>query len=517
MKKLLLKFMSVFTAMFIVISVAVVPVSADNDIAGSIYYTSEAISLVENLENIVDNYSFTDEQRSIIDSKPYFIKVILFLSNNKVGLFNYYCDSIPEYDDSSHFFTFPKNTYRLTLTYNLTDCTFFKNYFGTANTSVVGGIEFFDNEKPFFVSKLTSFCDFSYSYINATYPTLYFDNFSEPEKDVDIKVNIDNSSATLPTSIDITENPNFYIDVKNNTDKAIQFVSWISETPASSGAYDSYSKLNWTYSQQQWAYVYHGTWADGVRTALDIYGNIIDTADLVWFCWWKDSLVGAVDDKLPKSYYSQDNVLSPYHFVSPGGNFNQKFSFNTATLSKDKEYYFNVVYRPIVSYEIIDGAIVLLNSVFHDNFSDLNYYNLGYCTTFTLSDNVSGGGSSPDYPSGYGTTITDTKNPVASVDKDGNVSLSGGNNNLDNSINFNPVINNSNDGVTINNNLGGGGYNGNYGDFDGDISTLEELFERCTNFFGFLKLSLTSLLPVEIAVLIGSGFLVVVFLRIIGR
>ncbi len=533
MKKLLLKFMSVFTAVLVVLSVVAVSVSAENilECAGAENYTSDAIETVINISE--SGYGFTDEELEVINSKKYFMRVVIPNSySNTVSSFSIHCiysDEVPTYKDN--YFYFPENTYRLALTYNVSKCTYSKNYFGTSGTSTVGKILFFDEENPFFVSSLNSFMNYT---INSTadyyYPVLYYDNFNpESEETVDIKVNVDGVSNTLPTSIDISENPNFYIDITNNTENAIQFVAWISDTPASSGAYNSYSSLNWTYSTQQWAYVYHGTWADNVHNALDIYGNIIDTVDLIGICWWKDILVNGIDNCLPTSYYSQDNISSPYHYIEGfGGTFKEKFSFNTATISKDKEYYFNIVYRSIVQVKVDDDGYgtywLPVGTVFHDNFEDLNYYELGYCTAFSLTTDTipeSSTDTNISFPSDFSTTIKNTRTPSATIRNDGNITLSGGDNDLNNSINFNPSISNSNynGGVTINNNVGGsnGGYTGDYGDFDGDVSKLEELLNNCKNFFNFLKTAVNSLIPEEMTIFIFSCFTVIVFLRILGR
>lgn len=364
---------------------------------------------------------------------------------------------------------------------------------------------------------------------NLTYNVYFSWDTEFNKKDVDIKVNVDDSSDTLPTSIDITENSDFYIDITNNLENAIQFAAWISDTPASSGAYNSYSRLNWTYSKQQWAYVYHGTWGDSARNVLDIYGQVVDTVDLIGLAWWKDVLINGIDNVLPNAYYSQDNISSPFHYCEGfGGTFKQKFSFNTATLSKNKEYYFNIVYRPIVQIKVNDDGYgtywLPTDVIFHDNFTDLDYYDLGYCTAFSLgTDTAPDSSVSVDYPSDFNTTVINTKSPSATMGNDGTITVSGGSNNndLNNSINFSPKIDNSNynGGVTINNNLGSGGSAGSYGDFDGDVSQLNKLLTTCTNFFGFLKSGLTAFMPSDsmFIVLFSSGFLIIIFLRILGR
>ena len=87
MKRLLKKFISIFSAMIIVFSVVVIPVSAayDNNIlecAGAENYTSEAIETVMNFTE--SGYGFTDEQLEIINSKKYFMKVVIPISSDVV-------------------------------------------------------------------------------------------------------------------------------------------------------------------------------------------------------------------------------------------------------------------------------------------------------------------------------------------------------------------------------------------------------------------------------------------------
>ncbi len=547
MKRLLKKFISVFAVLVIVFSVVAVPVSAEFvDIAGNTWnYNLEDIQTYKS-----DTYTAVcDWFNNLSNTNVKYDATITDLSDVYMVVCNYYSESEQRNYLAYYFLTsdaelvYENDSFYLVRAYD-----YYKVlvYYKDGQFNFRAASSFLDSKYSFFyIYKSNDFCyivDFQSKDITdtvKTYSDSYYSsrttdykvytNVFESERNIDIKVNVDNVSDTLPVSVDLSENPDFYIDITNNTENAIQFVAWISDTPASSGAYSSYSRLNWTYSMQQWVYLYHGTWSgvDTARTVLDIYGDVVDTADLFGLAWWKDYLVGAVDDALPKAYYSRENLSSPYHVVTPGSKFNQKFSFNTATLSKDKEYYFNIVYRQVVSYEVIDGAIVLLNSAFHDNFEDLNYYDLGYCTAFSLTaDTTSDGSTSTDtnvkFPSGFDGVIDNTKNPSASIDADGNISLSGGNNDLNNSINFSPKIDNSNynGGVTINNNLGGSGSGaGSYGDFDGDVSQLNKLLHTCTSFFGFLKAGLTAFIPSEsiFTVLFSSAMLVIVFLRIWGR
>lgn len=548
MKRLLKKFISVFAALVIVFFVVAVPVSASTDKV----FTAKSEHF-NGLADDVESEYFWSILRDLTISgttvnsdkleRQYYIEVSYygFSSSHNCPFFGCLYISFEEkpeiYYDSSEDMYYIYLNYVPTglsadnvsyMSYNLARCDFiFKS--GSWNRASYGGsLEGSSSNYKFSFNEDCSIVNVqSLTIDNLNYNVYFSWDTDFNKKDIDIKVNVDSVSDTLPVSVDLSENPDFYIDITNNTKNAIQFVAWISDTPASSGAYNSYSRLNWTYSMQQWVYLYHGTWSgvDTARTVLDIYGDVVDTADLFGLAWWKDYLVGAVDDALPKAYYSRENISSPYHVVTPGSKFNQKFSFNTATLSKDKEYYFNIVYRQVVSYEIIDGAIVLLNSAFHDNFEDLNYYDLGYCTAFSLTaDTTSDGSTSTDtnikFPSGFDGVIDNTKNPSASIDADGNISLSGGNNDLNNSINFSPKIDNSNynGGVTINNNLGGSGA-GSYGDFDGDVSQLNKLLHTCTSFFGFLKAGLTAFIPSEsiFTVLFSSAMLVIVFLRIWGR
>lgn len=547
MKRLLKKFISVFAALVIVFSVVVVPVSASTDKV----FTAKSEHFNSLADDVESEYFWSILRDLTISGttvnsdkleRQYYIEVSYygFSSPHNCPFFGCLYISFEEkpeiYYDSSEDMYYIYLNYVPTglsadnvsyMSYNLARCDFiFKS--GSWNRASYGGsLEGSSSNYKFSFNEDCSIVNVQSLIIDNLNYNVYFSWDTDfNKKDIDIKVNVDNVSDTLPVSVDLSENPDFYIDITNNTKNAIQFVAWISDTPASSGAYNSYSRLNWTYSMQQWVYLYHGTWSgvDTARTVLDIYGDVVDTADLFGLAWWKDYLVGAVDDALPKAYYSRENISSPYHVVTSGSKFNQKFSFNTATLSKDKEYYFNIVYRQVVSYEIIDGAIVLLNSAFHDSFEDLNYYDLGYCTAFSLTaDTTSDGSTSTDtnvkFPSGFD-GVDNTKNPSASIDADGNISLSGGNNDLNNSINFSPKIDNSNynGGVTINNNLGGSGA-GSYGNFDGDVSQLNKLLHTCTSFFGFLKAGLTAFIPSEsiFTVLFSSAMLVIIFLRIWGR
>ena len=550
MKRLLKNFVSVFAVLVIVFSVVAVPVSA------------ELIGISGKTFNYdIDDIKKYDEQRynEIVefvadDNNKFNYDSVSDLKDLKYIAYSYVDNTYSDYSGRTWvFYSFLSNDaaiyaetndfYVISASRSYNYLCYYKSgvfYFSSSGlvTNSKLGLFYLYKSTDYYLSSSWNYEDVNekdvLSYPDSRYENrdtkIVYDNIYTnviEKKSVDIKVNVDNVSDTLPVSVDLSENPDFYIDITNNTKNSIQFVAWISDTPASSGAYNSYSRLNWTYSMQQWVYLYHGTWSgvDTARTVLDIYGDVVDTADLFGLAWWKDYLVGAVDDALPKAYYSRENISSPYHVVTPGSKFNQKFSFNTATLSKDKEYYFNIVYRQVVSYEIIDGAIVLLNSAFHDSFEDLNYYDLGYCTAFSLTaDTTSDGSTSTDtnvkFPSGFDGVIDNTKNPSASIDADGNISLSGGNNDLNNSINFSPKIDNSNynGGVTINNNLGGSGA-GSYGNFDGDVSQLNKLLHTCTSFFGFLKAGLTAFIPSEsiFTVLFSSAMLVIIFLRIWGR
>lgn len=546
MKRLLKNFVSVFVVLVIVFSVVAVPVSAEFvDIAGNTWnynlediqtYKPDTYTAVCNWFNGLSNADIKYDTTITDLSDVYMIVCNYYSESEQRDYLAYYfltSDAELVYENDSFYLVRAYDYYKVLVYYK--DGQF---NFRAASSVLDSDYSFFyiykSNDYCYnasFKSKevtdtVKTYSDSHYSSRTTDYKV--YTNVFENEKDIDIKVNVDSVSNTLPVSVDLSENPDFYIDITNNTENAIQFVAWISDTPASSGAYNSYSRLNWTYSKQQWAYVYHGTWGDSARNVLDIYGQVVDTVDLIGLAWWKDVLIDGIDNVLPNSYYSQDNLSSPFHYVEGfGGTFKQKFSFNTATLSKNKEYYFNIVYRPIVQIKVDDkgyGTYWLpTDVVFHDNFTDLDYYELGYCTAFSLgADTVPDGSVSVDYPSDFNTTVINTKSPSATMGNDGTITVSGGSNDLNNSINFSPKIDNSNynGGVTINNNLGGSGSGaGSYGDFDGDVSQLNKLLHTCTSFFGFLKAGLTAFIPSEsiFIVLFSSGMLIVIFLRIWGR
>lgn len=551
MKRLLKNFVSVFAVLVIVFSVVAVPVSA------------ELIGISGKTFNYdIDDIKKYDEQRynEIVefvadDNNKFNYDSVSDLKDLKYIAYSYVDNTYSDYSGRTWvFYSFLSNDaaiyaetndfYVISASRSYNYLCYYKSgvfYFSSSGlvTNSKLGLFYLYKSTDYYLSSSWNYEDVNekdvLSYPDSRYENrdtkIVYDNIYTnviEKKSVDIKVNVDSVSNTLPVSVDLSENPDFYIDITNNTENAIQFVAWISDTPASSGAYNSYSRLNWTYSKQQWAYVYHGTWGDSARNVLDIYGQVVDTVDLIGLAWWKDVLIDGIDNVLPNSYYSQDNLSSPFHYVEGfGGTFKQKFSFNTATLSKNKEYYFNIVYRPIVQIKVDDkgyGTYWLpTDVVFHDNFTDLDYYELGYCTAFSLgADTVPDGSVSVDYPSDFNTTVINTKSPSATMGNDGTITVSGGSNDLNNSINFSPKIDNSNynGGVTINNNLGGSGSGaGSYGDFDGDVSQLNKLLHTCTSFFGFLKAGLTAFIPSEsiFIVLFSSGMLIVIFLRIWGR
>lgn len=311
----------------------------------------------------------------------------------------------------------------------------------------------------------------------------------------------------------------FSLLIDNQSDISAQYVVYISRKSAVDGISESYKNYSWSYKTLQNVKLFRQSMlkdlSDTLDKSVDIFGEIFNPTN----CWRIPlsvlfSIVPSDSDLV--GCYSDAKLQSPYHFIASKNNRKFEFKFSDVNVQSDLQYYLNVIYRPTIITEVALHHRSTYSYCYYDSIEQLDSYSVALSVPFTLSDHVynpvltdSDGnpitddkGEQINYGSDYSDDIYNLKGYI----KSSNTAIGGSASVINNNS---PVFNNT---ITV----GGGSGSGTVQDFDDvDVSTFENLWDSCGNFFDFIKKIWTTF-PLQ-ASFISACFVTLFVLRIARR
>lgn len=340
--------------------------------------------------------------------------------------------------------------------------------------------------------------------------------------------------SSLSGIVDCDETKKYNFRIENGRTGSIQYIVYISTQPATWGISSSYQKYVWAWQSVQTVSMYRQTISQTVVDTLvdvvDIYGSSfpLSVADKIPTYL----LLKSISDKQLLGCYTQSRLSCPFHYLNRS-NWCQPtdFTLSSLNLNQGTEYYFNVVWRDTTAYQM---SVSTYNKLYYDDVAQLDSnYNVALSQAFSLNNNL----YVPPKTDGDGNLVDDNGNKI--VDDGGNP-VRPSNNYSDNVVSIRDanvksdayatggsasaqggsasVINNNN--PTFSNNItvggiGGGSGSGTVQDFDDvDVSTFQNLWDSCGNFFSFVK-KIWATFPLQASLV--SGIFVVLFVLRVAR
>lgn len=345
-------------------------------------------------------------------------------------------------------------------------------------------------------------------------------------------------SATSTLSGDISKDlEKCQIGLSNGRSGSVQWLCWISSVQASgTSVSSSFQKYAWCYQTKQNVKVYRAS------ALQDLIDTQVQTFDI-----WGSPFPLSIATKIPLylllknvsdsnlfGLYTDSNMSCPFQYQSSGATRTINVKISDLPLSSGATYYLNVAYRDTTSQKLSGLYSTSYSNVYYDDISQLDgNYTCVLSQPFRLTESVytapkvnddgylvddknnvitDDNGNPLNYSNNYSNDVVGIKNGNAKSDAyatGGSASAQGGSASVIN--NNNPTFSNN---ITVGG-IGGGSGSGTVQDFDDvDVSTFQNLWDSCGNFFSFVK-KIWATFPLQASLV--SGIFVVLFVLRVAR
>lgn len=327
------------------------------------------------------------------------------------------------------------------------------------------------------------------------------------------------------------------IGLSNGRSGSVQWLCWISSVQASgTSVSSSFQKYSWCYQTKQNVKVYRASalqdLIDTQVQTFDIWGSPFPLSIATKIPLYL--LLKNVSDSKLFGLYTDSNMSCPFQYQSSGATRTINVKISDLPLSSGATYYLNVAYRDTTSQKLSGLYSTSYSNVYYDDISQLDgNYTCVLSQSFRLTESVytapkvnddgylvddknnvitDDNGNPLNYSNNYSNDVVGIKSGNAKSDAyatGGSASAQGGSAS---------VINNNNPTFSNNITVGGSGGSGSGGtaqDFDDvDVSTFENLWNSCGNFFSFVK-KIWATFPLQASLV--SGIFVVLFVLRVAR